>query len=226
MSKKFTHRFDQFKFPKLERTEIDGVRMYVSPSGIPYPSVTTVLAEYSREGIDAWKKRVGLTEANRVSRHASERGTGVHGAVEKFLLNEEVPTKGMNPLVKSLYVQMKPELLMLDNICCLETPLYSDVLKLAGTVDCIAEFNGELTVIDFKTSKHIKSKEQIENYFMQCCAYAIMFEEHTGIRINRGLIIIGTDNHKHPQMFFFDPHDYRKGLEGYISIHNRKALFG
>lgn len=226
MSKVFKHKFDQFKFPKLERAEIDGKRMYVSPSGIPYPSVTTVLSEYSREGIEAWKKRVGEAEANRVSRHSSERGTGVHEAVEKFLLNEPVKTIGMNPLVKTLYVQMKPELLMIDNIYCLETSLYSDVLRLAGTVDCIAEFNGELTVIDFKTSKRLKTREQIENYFMQCCAYAIMFEEHTGIRINRGLIIIGTDNHKSPQMFFFDPHEYRARLEEFIAIHNRQALFG
>jgi genome maintenance exonuclease 1 len=87
-----------------------------------------------------------------------------------------------------------PELEKIDNVHCLESPLYSDHLQVAGTVDCIAEYEGKLSVIDFKTSKRIKSREDIHNYFMQCSAYAVAFEERTGISVPRIVIIMGVDD--------------------------------
>ena len=213
-------------FPKLPRKTIDGVRYYISPDGTPYPSVTTVLAAHGREGIEEWKKRVGEKEAARVSKRATDRGTAVHSCIEKYLLNEEVNHADMMPTTKTLFVQLKPELNMINNVVCLETAMYSKVLQLAGTVDCIAEFDGKLSVIDFKTSSRLKKKVDIESYFMQCCAYAIMYEELTGVRIDQGVILIGVDNVSFPQVFKFNPHDYRAGLEEYIALYRREQLFG
>lgn len=213
-------------FPTLSRENINGKRYYISPAGLPYPSVTTVLAAHGREGIEAWKKRVGLAEANKVSKRATDRGTAVHAAIEKYLCNEQIFHADMLPTTKTLFVQLKPELNMIQNIRCLETAMYSDILQLAGTVDCIAEFDGILSVIDFKTAGRLKSKSDIESYFMQCCAYAVMFEEHTGEHISQGVILIGVDNVKFPQVFKFNPHDYRKSLEDYIAQYKQESLFG
>lgn len=169
-------------------------RRYVTPTGEKYVSVTTVLADYNKQSILEWRKKVGEEKANKISRTATTRGSGVHKAIETLLNNEDVSTLEMMPNVKSLYVRMKEELVKkVNNIHCLETPLYSHKLKLAGTVDCIAEHEGVLSVIDFKTSNRLKKKENIGNYFMQCVAYADMFTELTGTPIEQVVVLIGVD---------------------------------
>ena len=188
----FTHI--KHEFPQLLQENADGRRVYATPSGERYPSVTTILADYGKEGIMEWRKRVGEEKANQISRAATTRGTGVHAVIEKYLNNEDLSNVEMMPNVKSLFVQMKSELNKLNNIHCLETRLFSHELKLAGTVDCIAEYDGTLSVVDFKTSKRLKKKADIGNYFMQGAAYATMFTELTNIPIHTVTILIGVDS--------------------------------
>jgi len=171
-----------------------GTRMYVAPNGQRYPSVTTVLADHGKEAILEWRKNVGEEKANEISRKATTRGTSVHKALELYLKNEEINTLEMLPNVKSLFVRIRQELdEKVNNIHCLESKLYSHNLKLAGTVDCIAEYKGVLSVIDFKTSIRLKKKENISGYFMQGAAYAQMFNEMADSNIEQVVILIGVD---------------------------------
>ena len=190
--------FIHHDLPKLERdTAPDGTRVYKTPSGKAYPSVTTVTSLHSAKGIAEWRRRVGEEEANRVSARASARGTRIHTLCEHYLL-------GKNPepdiFDAEMFNSMKYWLQDIDKIHCLETPLYSDFLQVAGTVDCIAEFQGKLSVIDFKTSSKPKDRDDIYNYFMQTAAYAVAFEERTGIPVGRLVIIMGVDNDD-PRLF-------------------------
>lgn len=181
-------------FPKLLTEEVDGKRLYLAPNGEHYPSVTTVLSDYNKKEIQEWRARVGEEQANKISRQATTRGTSVHKVIEKYLKNEDISKYEMLPNVKSLFFRMKEELdKKVNNIHCLEDKLYSHTLKLAGTVDCISEYNGELSVIDFKTSVRLKKKENIGNYFMQAAAYRTMFKEMTGLDAKQVIILIGVD---------------------------------
>lgn len=168
-------------------------RVYQTPDGKLYPSVTTVLAEHSKKGIMEWRKRVGEEEANKVSRKATKWGTRFHTITEKYLKNEL--TGGDLSLWESeLFKAATPILDKIDNIKAQEVGLWSHHLRLAGRVDCIAEFDGKLSVIDFKTARREKEVEHIEHYFMQASAYAIMFEELTKIPVNRLTIIIAVED--------------------------------
>lgn len=185
--------------PKLVRsTAPDGSRVYETPSGAAYPSVTSVTGLHNKQAIIEWRNRVGEEVANQISRRAATRGTRIHSLCEKFLSNEEVDPDFFD---HHMWKSFQGELARIDNIHCLETQLYSDHLEVAGTVDCIAEYDGKLSVVDFKTSSKIKTKEQISNYFMQCSAYAVAFEERTGIPVNRIVIIMGVDDEDNPVVF-------------------------
>lgn len=206
----------QHEFPKLLQENVDGTRLYVTPNGDKYPSVTTVLSDYKKKELMEWRARVGEEHANKVSRQATTRGTSVHKVIEMYLNNETIPAEELMPNVKSLFVRMKPELDKLDNIHCLEERLFSHKLRLAGTVDCIAEHKGVLSVIDFKTSVRLKKKENIANYFMQGAAYSTMFTEMTGIPITQVLIMIGVDTANFCQTIKVNPDDYIDSLMEYI----------
>ena len=178
--------------PKLERdTAPDGSRVYKTPSGRAYPSVTTVTGQYNKAAIIEWRNRVGEAEANRISSTAAKRGTRVHTLCESYLNNEFVEP---NMFDAETFKAIKPYLNNIQDIHCLETPLYSDHLEVAGTVDCIAKYNGKMSVIDFKTSKRKKSRDDIHNYFMQCSAYAVAFEERTGVPVGKIVIIMAVDD--------------------------------
>lgn len=174
----------------IRETNSDGRRVYKTPSGRAYPSVTSVTGLHGKQSIMEWRKRVGEEEANRISNRAATRGTKVHQLCEDYLR-----TGNAEPDIfdSTMFTELKPFLSNIDNIHCLETPLYSDHLQVAGTVDCIAEYNGKLKVIDFKTSTKAKDRDHIHNYFMQCAAYAVAFEERTGIPVDKMLIIMATD---------------------------------
>jgi ATP-dependent exoDNAse (exonuclease V) beta subunit len=178
--------------PKLERvTATDGTRVYKTPSGKSYPSVTTVTGLLNKQAINEWRKRVGEAEANRISGTASKRGTRVHSLCESYLNNEHVVPDLFDA---ETFKTIKPLLNNIQDIHCLETPLYSDHLEIAGTVDCIAKYNGRVSVIDFKTSKRKKTRDSIQNYFMQCSAYAVAFEERTNIPVDRLIILMTVDD--------------------------------
>ena len=185
-------------FPKLERdTAPNGSRVYKTPTGKAYPSVTTVTGLHSAKGIAQWRARVGEAEANRISGKASARGTRIHQYCEDYLRGN-IFEADMFDL--EMFNSIKFWLDDINNIHALETPLYSDFLQVAGTVDCIADFQGKLSVIDFKTSSKPKDRDDIYNYFMQTAAYAVAFEERTGIPIGRLVIIMAVDNDD-PRLF-------------------------
>lgn len=215
-------------FPQLLQENLEGRRVYVAPNGERYPSVTTVLSDYNKEGLMEWRAKVGEVKANQISRTATNRGTGVHKALELYLQNQDLTDHEMMPNVKSLFVRMKKELdEKVNNIHCLEDKLFSHQLKLAGTVDCIAEYKGELAVIDFKTSIRLKKKEHIGNYFMQGAAYATMFTEMTGIEINKVVILIGVDTANFCQTMYAagdELAEYKAQLQTYIDAYTKKTL--
>jgi genome maintenance exonuclease 1 len=161
-----------------------------------------VLAEKNKDVILDWRKRVGAEQANTISRVAAGRGTGMHKAAERYLDNQTPfdTTKTINPLHLEMFKKLMPLLDRVDNIHCQETALYSHHLRLAGTVDCIGEFDGKLSIIDFKSSTKPKKKEWISSYFMQAAAYAIMYEELTKIPINRLAVLIAVEDDE-PQVF-------------------------
>jgi ATP-dependent exoDNAse (exonuclease V) beta subunit len=184
--------FIHHDLPKLQRdTSPDGTRVYKTPSGVAYPSVTTVTGLHTAKGIAEWRRRVGNEEANRISGKASARGTRIHGYCEDYLRGNLFEADMFD---LEMFNSIRPLLDQVDNIHCLEDPLYSDHLQVAGTVDCIAEFQDKLSVIDFKTSSKPKDRDDIHNYFMQTAAYAVAFEERTGIPVGRLVIIMAVDN--------------------------------
>ena len=176
---------------KLVQVNAKGGRYYETPSGAKYPSVTSVTRLHNLESIQAWKDKVGEEEAGKISRRALARGNKIHSLAEKYLLNEGDLSDDFS---KADFGVMIPYLDKINNIHCLETQLYSDHLKTAGTVDCIGEYDGKLTVIDFKTSAKLKKREWVKDYFMQCSAYAVMYEERTGTPIERLLLIINVED--------------------------------
>ena len=186
------------EYPNLARTTVDGARLYETPSGRAYPSITTVTGLLKRQAIQEWRERVGAEEANKISGRASSRGTRVHSLCENYLSNLEVTP---NYLDHELWQGITPLLDRINNIHALETKLYSDHLEVAGTVDCIAEFDGKLSVIDFKTSSRVKSHDDIHDYYMQCSAYAVAFEERTNLPVSQLLIVMAVDDHD-PLLFF------------------------
>jgi len=175
-------------------------RTYTTPEGNKYPSITTCLSVLSRESIKKWRERVGEEEANRISGRAAGRGTRVHKMCEDYL-NNCLDINKYTPADKQTFYDLQP---VLDSHIGLvrgqEVPLYSDYLGVAGRVDCVAEWDGRLSVIDFKTSRKLKKKEWISGYFMQASAYCVMFEERTGIPIDKIVIVIAVDGEP-PQVF-------------------------
>lgn len=189
--------------PKLERITLpDGNRTYKTLSGKSYPSVTTVTGLLSKKAINEWRDKVGHEHASKITTRASRRGTSIHTLCEKYLSNQTVEPKFSE---KEMWDSVIPELHFINNIHCLETPLYSDHLEVAGTVDCIAEYNGKLAVIDFKTSSKVKKKEWISNYFMQCAAYSVAFEEITKIPVTNLVVIMAVEDN--PVQVFLEKRD-------------------
>jgi CRISPR/Cas system-associated exonuclease Cas4 (RecB family) len=187
----FTHI--DLKLPKLSRESIDGVRYYnIGGENKKLVSITSVISHYSKEKFAKWRKRVGEEEANRITKRATSRGTDTHTLIESYLLNEELTE--VQPISEMLFKLAKPTLNRINNIHCLESSLYSEVLGVAGSVDTIAEFDGELAVIDYKTSAKPKPREWIEGYFVQTMFYGMALYEMTGISIKKLVIIMTCED--------------------------------
>lgn len=184
-------KFIKHDFPSIKRVDSPEGRVYQTPTGLKYPSVTSITGLLGKDEFFAWRARVGEEEANRVAARAARRGTAIHSLCEDYLYGKN-PQPSM--FDQQVFGSMVPHLEKIDNIHALESKLYSDHLQVAGTVDCIAEYEGKLSVIDFKTSKRIKAKEDIPGYFIQTAAYAVAFEERTGIPVSRLVIIMGVDD--------------------------------
>jgi len=223
--------FNHVKLPELnfqlEAKTTNSGREYLTPNGHCYPSVTTVLSEYNKKAIFEWRERVGFEEANKIASKASNRGTKLHTVCEKYLLNEmtDIKIQTMMPDTKELFKSLKSHLdENVGDIYSIEQALYSSRLRLAGRVDCIAEWDGQISVIDFKSSTKPKKEEHILNYFMQCTAYAIMFEEIVHRPINRLVIAIAVADGTN-QIFIREKTEYyTKSLDLYINKYWKNRL--
>jgi hypothetical protein len=195
--KKFNHVGNTLT--ELQTENIDGRRFYKTPNG-NYQSITTLLSALSKAGIQAWRKRVGETEANRISTKASRQGTAVHSLCEQYIKNEEGFLTESMPHLVEMFESIQPLLDRIDNVHVTEGALYSDELGLAGRTDLIAEFDEKLAIIDYKTSRRIKTWSMCHSYFMQGAFYAHAYEERTGIPINNIVIIMAVENEE-PLLF-------------------------
>lgn len=207
---KFNHI--QHDIQKITRaTAFDGSRVYRTPTGNAYPSVTSVTGLHKADIIKSWRAKVGDKVANEISSRAASRGTRVHSLCENYLNNEAVQPDMFD---FEMWDSIRPVLHNIDNIHALETQLYSDHLEVAGTVDCIAEYEGELSVIDFKTSRRRKTADMIDDYFMQCSAYAVAFEERTKIPVAKLVIIMAVDDDE--PLVFKEKRD--NWIDGFINL--------
>jgi len=199
-------------------------RHYVDPEGNQYPSITTVLSILSREAIQKWRERVGEEEANRISRVASSRGTKIHNIIEKYIANDPEYLQGEMPHNIQTFKDIQPIVDQnLSKVYSIEAPLYSKHLGVAGRVDCVGVWNGKDSIIDWKTSRKEKKKEWISNYFMQAAAYAIMWEERTGMPIKQLVVAIAGDTG--PQVFIEDRDNWTAELINTISEYKREKFW-
>ena len=194
----FTHS-DEFKhcFQMLERKQIDESRYYQVDDQALYPSVTSVISFINRKKFAAWRARVGEEEANRKSKHATTRGTRLHKVWEVYLQNGDYKSleEWEIPLIQMMFQASKAHLdKRLDYIVAQETTMKSDRLCLAGTVDLICEVDGELAIVDFKTSAKEKPEEWLEDYFVQLSAYWAMFSERTGVVPKKLVVFLVGEN--------------------------------
>lgn len=210
-----------------EPETVNGVRYYPTPSGKKLPSITSVTSHKTRKFFAEWRKKVGDVEADRITKVSTSRGTKFHKYSEDYLNNLLVAPKDLNEQVSAswqMFETAKPYLDNINNIHALEAPLYSEYLGIAGRVDCIAEYNGELAIVDFKTSSKQKKEEWIEHYFVQCVAYAYMFYERTGIEVDKIVILQACGDgevqlfEKYDKMYYIEL--LRDYIDEFIKFHN------
>ena len=200
---------DKTKLPTTKGKRIDGFRFY-QIDGKNYPSITTVLGVQKKEGLEKWRKAVGEEAANWEMGRAARRGKATHTLVEQYLKGETPAIRDVLPL--GLFRLMKPYLDQIDNVQLSEVIMYSHKLTIAGQVDCVADYNGKLSVIDFKTANKERKEDWIENYYIQTCAYAIMYEELFGKRIEQ-LVILMAGEDGTMRSFIRDKKDFEPKLE-------------
>lgn len=201
---------------ELNKKEQNGIRLYNLPNGDWVPSITSVTSFYNRQIFVKWRERVGLEEANRITKRATARGTDFHQVCQDYLENKKLNWDDYQPLTKFMFYHLKPELDKINNIHAIERTLYSEYLGLAGRVDCIAEYEGELAVIDFKTSDKIKPEEWIENYFVQEMFYASAYYELTGKTVKKLITLMVTPSGEVKVFDKRNKEDYIRLLVRYI----------
>ena len=199
---------DKTVLPKTKGKRVDGFRFY-DINGKNYPSVTTVLGIRKKEGLQKWRDAIGENVANWEMGRAARRGKSFHTLVEQYLKGETPSIRDVLPI--GLFKLMKPYIDQIDNIHLLEAIMYSPKLTIAGQVDCIAEYNGKLSVIDFKTANKERQEDWIDNYFLQTTAYAHMFEETFGKPIEQIVILLASEDGS-VQTFVKNKADYEKEL--------------
>ena len=206
--KRFNHVALDEAFSDLKTNNQNGSRYYETPEG-DFPSVTTVTGWEKRKFFAGWRKNNPIE-----SRRVLNRGNKLHDLIERYVDNRfsvDEEKANVDLLILDLFLRLRPELDNIDNIYAQEIPLWSSTLGLAGRVDCVAEYNGKLSIIDFKGSTKTKRKSDIENYFTQVTAYAIMWQEMTGVQIDNVVIMISSEEGD-CQVFEANPIDYVKPL--------------
>ena len=215
----FNHVIMEMSLEDICARNVGGKRVY-EVGDQRYPSISTICSFRNRKSIAEWRARVGAEEANKISKRATTAGTTVHSMIEDYLNNElELEKYDGKHLAKILFTQAKPMLARINNIHFQEAPLYSHEFAIAGRVDCIAEFDGKLSIIDFKTSSKEKKEEWIEGYLVQETGYAKMYEERSGIKVEQIVTLI-TCQTGDTQVFVKNPDDYVPLLKDYISEYN------
>lgn len=204
------------------QTFSDGKRYYTTPNGVRLPSVTTVIGAKSKEAILKWRAKVGEEVANKISKQATSRGTNMHTLCEKYLDNDPTYLLKAMPDALQMFKSIKPLLNRINNIHYQEQALWSEGIGMAGRVDCIGEFDGVLSVIDFKTSRRIKTKEDIDSYFAQCVAYSMMYEELVGEPIDQIVIIMAVEDEE-PLLFIEKTEDHINTLLEYIKFYKENS---
>ena len=205
--------------PEVEPISKDGVRYYPIPGADKYyPSVTSITSFKNAAFFAGWRKKIGEDEANRITARATQRGTTFHSITEDYFKGELNLNSYLenNPLPVRMFQSAKDTLNRINKINCLETFLYSHYLGLAGRVDCIAEFDGELAVSDFKTSTKEKKEDWVEHYFVQETAYAAMFLERTGIEVKKIVTLIAVEDGSVQVFEKYNLDDYLQLLKSYI----------
>ena len=216
--------------PKLSRETIDGVRYYSVPDEdelLKLVSITSVTSHFNKEIFINWRKKVGNEEADRITKAATTRGTDMHTLTEHYLKNDEELPK-VPPISDFLFKIAKGKIDKINNIYALEGPLYSKELGIAGTVDCIAEYNGELSIIDFKTSKKPKPRDWIEHYFVQAMAYGCMLYEMRNISVKKLVIIMACENGECQVYEEYNKAKYIRLLQQYITkfVQDKLEIYG
>ena len=214
MAKKFNFiDLDKSKLPVTKGKKVDGFRFY-DIDGKAYPSITTVLGIQKKAQLQEWRDKIGENVANWEMGRAARRGKATHLLIEQYIKGLTPSERGVLPL--GLFRLIKPYVDQIDNIHCLETIMYSKKLTIAGQVDCIAEYNGKLSVIDFKTANKERQESWIENYFMQTTAYAQMYEELFGKEIEQIVILLASEDGS-VQSFIKEKKDYMDPLKKSIN---------
>ena len=215
--KTITTNFKLDLYPSFDLERIDGEkRVYKTPEGNLYPSVTSILSDNNKQGLIEWRQRVGEKEAERISRQASSRGSRIHNILEKYVLGADDYAKREMPLNLEMFRQIKDYIDQhVDVVYGVELKLYSDQLRLAGTTDLFCRMHGERAIVDYKTSTYHKKEEWIENYFLQSAAYTIMAEERYGLVIPRFCILIATEQ-EGLQFFWKSTAPYKKMMINYL----------
>lgn len=210
----------RWMFGEMKRLMEDNVRYYKVDGALSYPSVTSVISFVSRKKFADWRARVGEEEANRKTKHATTRGTRLHRVFEEYLMNGDYKSLDEYnvPLINLMFNTAKSTLdKRIDNIYQQETNMYSSRLCLAGTVDLICEVDGELAIVDFKTSEKTKPEEWLEDYFVQLSAYWAMFSEKTGVVPKKLVVILVAENGDVQIVERRNIMDYLKTLRNYVS---------
>lgn len=208
---------------KLPRKNVNGKRVYETPDGSYYPSVTTITSQMSAKAISEWRARVGEATANKITAQASSRGTAVHKLCEDYILGQLDDEKVM-PSNKDMFNVIKKHLdEHVGVVRSVEGFLYSHFLRTAGQVDLVAEYDGRLSIIDFKTAKKKKRESYIQNYFVQEAAYSFMFEERTGFQVPQLVTIIGVDDEPEPQVFIKNVKERNQYLLQFLTLRDNLA---
>lgn len=217
----FNHT-NQFNFIDIEAVTLETGRTYDTPLGI-FPSVTTVLGcdpdKDKDKGLQEWRDRVGHEEAAQITKDCAERGTAVHLLAEYYIDNKQLIYK--SEISKRMFKSIRPILNKINNVIGQEVALYSKILGIAGRVDCIAEYDGVLSIIDYKTSRKEKRKEWIDDYFIQTACYSYMLTEMFGINIEQIVVIIANENTPYGNVFIENRDNYKKGLLERIQLYRK-----
>lgn len=230
----FTHVGTSKPIDLIERVSVSGVRYYGTPEGKQYPSITSILATQDKPQIKAWIERVGKEESDRIRIASATRGTILHSTIEDYLNNEDeylVPpfdsiTEEMSSLNTNLFNGIQPQLNKINNIHGQELPLWSDVLKYAGTADIIAEYEGALSLIDIKTSLKPKPTFFLDDYWMQTSAYSQMYMEQTGTMVKQSVILMANEESPNePQVFIKSWDDCKPFLKRLVNIYKESNLY-